>query len=79
MLVYKLKYQFHVTRHKDVILFYKYFIEYLKFELIIPNILCYILFCNRFKNRDTDCTKCTKTYVHDNNLNRFFETNFGNI
>ena len=44
LLLYKLKYQLHVIKHKDLQLFCKYFIENLKLELMIPNV--FVICCS---------------------------------
>ena len=70
-----------LLKNKDLELFCKYYIENLKYELLIPNFFFFfhMLFCKRFIRPDIDRKICFQTYVSIEAINRSFAYNFKNI
>ena len=66
-------------KNNDLELFCKYYVENLKYELLIPNVLPHVLLCKRFICPDVDCKKLCQTYVSSEAINRNFDYNFKNI
>ena len=63
----------HVSQNKELDLFCKCYIENLKYDLTIANILSYMLFCERYISRDVDCKKYCQNYVSSKIISNSFK------
>ena len=63
----------------DVELLVKYYIEKIKNDLMILNVLSYMLFCKRYCDQNFDSRKCSRNYINDVSINKSLEYHFQNI